>query len=208
MTQEEIIKLAQEAGFENYAYEAVGIFERFARLVSAAEREKFTNTQEFVTLPREVVKRALKVLEYAANDVLTGRNAATELRAALEQPDHSEQSYMGCVTSDMHELAEWLNTMYEYSKEQIAALEQPQAEQEPAAEHELKDVRCECCGYMTHHREHMGCIRAAHTKREPLTDEQIIRMVNQAGWDAVNLEDGFGERIRRYTEILEAAHNK
>jgi hypothetical protein len=32
-------------------------------------------------------------------------------------------------------------------------------------------------------------------------------MVNQAGWDAVNLEDGFGERIRRYTEILEAAHN-
>lgn len=44
-------------------------------------------------------------------------------------------------------------------------------------------------------------------KREPLTDEQIIRMVNQAGWDAVNLEDGFGERIRRYTEILEAAHD-
>lgn len=44
-------------------------------------------------------------------------------------------------------------------------------------------------------------------KREPLTDEQIIRMVNQAGWDAVNLEDVFGERIRRYTEILEATHN-
>ena len=59
MTQEEIIKLAQEAGFENYAYEAVGIFERFARLVSAAEREKFTNTQEFVTLPREVVEHVL-----------------------------------------------------------------------------------------------------------------------------------------------------
>lgn len=43
-------------------------------------------TQEFVTLPREVVEQALKVLEYAANDVLTGRNAATALRAALEQP--------------------------------------------------------------------------------------------------------------------------
>lgn len=32
---------------------------------------------------------------------------------------------------------------------------------EPVAEHDLKDVRCECCGYMTYHREHMGCIRAA-----------------------------------------------
>ena len=41
------------------------------------------------------------------------------------------------------------------------------------AEHELKDVRCECCGYMTHHREHMGCIRAAQPRREPLTNEQV-----------------------------------
>ena len=28
-------------------------------------------------------------------------------------------------------------------------------------EHDFKDVRCGCCGYMTYHREHMGCIRAA-----------------------------------------------
>ncbi len=28
-------------------------------------------------------------------------------------------------------------------------------------EHSLNDVRCQCCGYMTYHREHMGCIRAA-----------------------------------------------
>ena len=39
MTQEEVIKLAKEAGFGNYAYEAAGIFERFAALVAAAERE-------------------------------------------------------------------------------------------------------------------------------------------------------------------------
>ena len=31
----------------------------------------------------------------------------------------------------------------------------------PAREHDLQDVRCECCGYMTYHREHMGCIHAA-----------------------------------------------
>lgn len=31
------------------------------------------------------------------------------------------------------------------------------------------DVRCEGCGYMTHHREHMGCVRAAkqHTRPAP-----------------------------------------
>jgi hypothetical protein len=44
---------------------------------------------------------------------------------------------------------------------------------QPNREHDLKDVRCECCGYMTYHREHMGCIRAAapqpQPKQEPLS---------------------------------------
>lgn len=42
--------------------------------------------QNFVTIPCEVVEQTLKVLEYAANDVLTGRNAAVALREALERP--------------------------------------------------------------------------------------------------------------------------
>lgn len=29
------------------------------------------------------------------------------------------------------------------------------------------DVRCEGCGYMTHHREHMGCVRAAKQHTQP-----------------------------------------
>ena len=29
------------------------------------------------------------------------------------------------------------------------------------------DVRCEGCGYMTHHREHMGCVRAAKQFTHP-----------------------------------------
>ena len=94
MTQEEIIKLAHTAGFNWPDIQATTIerrLERFASLVAATEREKFTNTQEFVTLPREVVEQALKVLEYAANDVLTGRNAATALRAALEQPQVGQE---------------------------------------------------------------------------------------------------------------------
>jgi len=38
-------------------------------------------------------------------------------------------------------------------------------------EHDLNDVRCECCGYMTYHREHMGCIKAAYQqakKQDPV----------------------------------------
>lgn len=36
-----------------------------------------------------------------------------------------------------------------------------------AKEHDQQDVRCECCGYMTHHREHLGCIRAAKPAAVP-----------------------------------------
>ena len=37
-----------------------------------------------------------------------------------------------------------------------------------AREHDLQDVRCECCGYMTYHREHMGCIHAARAPAKTL----------------------------------------
>ena len=40
------------------------------------------------------------------------------------------------------------------------------AESVPAREHDLQDVLCGCCGYMTYHREHMGCIRAARAPAE------------------------------------------
>ena len=45
---------------------------------------------------------------------------------------------------------------------------------EPVGEHDLQDVRCECCGYMTYHREHMGCIRAAYAHATPV-DVKAIR---------------------------------
>lgn len=85
MTQEEVIKLAKEAGFGNYAYEAAGIFARFAAIVAATEREKCTNTQEFVTLPREVVKRALASLE---SEFGKHSKSASDIRAALDRPQN------------------------------------------------------------------------------------------------------------------------
>ena len=39
-----------------------------------------------------------------------------------------------------------------------------ESQPEPVREHDLQDVRCECCGYMTYHLEHMGCIRAARAR--------------------------------------------
>jgi len=41
----------------------------------------------------------------------------------------------------------------------------------------VMDVRCEGCGYMTHHREHMGCVRAAkqHTHPAPSVPADVVR---------------------------------
>ena len=97
MTQEEIIKLANAAGFNWPDIQATTIeqrLERFASLVAATEREKFTNTQEFVTLPREVVEQALEAMTAAmgAGPYKHRCSDAEEaLRAALEQPQGEQE---------------------------------------------------------------------------------------------------------------------
>lgn len=49
--------------------------------------------------------------------------------------------------------------------------------QQPATGEPVLDVRCEGCGYMTHHREHMGCVRAAkqHTHPAPSVPADVMR---------------------------------
>lgn len=46
------------------------------------------------------------------------------------------------------------------------------------------DVRCEGCGYMTHHREHMGCVRAAKqfTHPAPGVPEDVVRNAQRYRW--------------------------
>ena len=39
MNREDIIHMAQEAGFGNYTFEALSMFERFAKLIAQHERE-------------------------------------------------------------------------------------------------------------------------------------------------------------------------
>lgn len=114
-------------------------------------------TQEFVTLPREVVEQAIAAMQRAgeqrgstASEVV----AMEAMRAALEQSTDNHDWYQlgfreGVVKgreelsaeyplpADLYdskdwrcgtyaERVEWLHTMYEDAKEQIAALEQPQ----------------------------------------------------------------------------------
>lgn len=78
------------------------------------------------------------------------------------------------------------------------ALEQ-QGGRESVAEHELKDVRCECCGYMTHQREHMGCIRAVQPMRKPLSYEKIRKAWNDA--------EGCRYGYEHFARAVELAHN-
>ena len=84
MKTEEIVDAARNAGFSSSEImHRLAAFKRLIQYSTSAEREKCTGTQEFVTLPREVVERAL-----AALDAEDPYRAAVALRAALDQPQN------------------------------------------------------------------------------------------------------------------------
>lgn len=72
------------------------------------------------------------------------------------------------------------------------AIQQAEAQQPDTGE-PVVDVRCEGCGYMTHHREHTGCVRAAkqHTHPAPSVPDGYVlvpieptqAMMNVQTWD-------------------------
>ena len=74
----------------------------------------------------------------------------------------------------------YASSMFDAKEKAVAYFKPPKSKQHmvravlakwaaPQPEHDLKDVPCECCGYMTYHREHMGCIRAATPKAAPMS---------------------------------------
>ena len=67
----------------------------------------------------------------------------------------------------------------------------------------MNDRRCACCGYMTYHREHMGCIRAAAPKMEGKAIVPIKatpKMINAALPDAMRESDE--DKYRAIGEIV------
>lgn len=77
----------------------------------------------------------------------------------------------------------------------------------PQAEHDLEDVRCQCCGYMTYHREHMGCIRSAYKQALPQVPEGMaivpVDEITPEMWSA-----GRNEFCRIYDRVRYAMHSE
>lgn len=44
----------------------------------------------------------------------------------------------------------------------------------------ITELRCEGCGYMTHHREHMGCVSAAKLGRPSLRELRMLDALEYA----------------------------
>jgi hypothetical protein len=80
-----------------------------------------------------------------------------------------------------------------------------QARSAPVQEHGLKDVRCECCGYLTYQREHMGCIRATAAAQRQwvgLTDEEILKLAYPIRWQEV--DDFEADKAVNFAQMVEA----
>ena len=82
------------------------------------------------------------------------------------------------------------------------AIQQAEAQQ-PVTPEPVVDVRCEGCGYMTHHREHMGCVRAAkqHTHPAPGVPDDVVRDAERYLWLRSAMKNGgskgpYDERLR------------
>lgn len=96
--QENILRLAREAGFGGYAYEAVSLFERFYALVKADAVAE--TREEFAFLCDELAKREID--DAAKNngrgsDIAFGRMAAAEelssqVRSLKEKHTQERQS--------------------------------------------------------------------------------------------------------------------
>lgn len=82
-------------------------------------------------------------------------------------------------TKDTASVSRWWASANEALDLHRARLADPQQ----ATPEQVGEVRCEGCGYMTHHREHMGCVRAAkqHTRPSPGVPE---------GWRIARTHDG------------------
>ena len=94
------------------------------------------------------------------------------------------------MKSSPAQIIKWLCTRQQGSslpnREKAAdCIEQLQA---CVAEMERSSPRCECCGYLVHHREHLGCIRAADKVAElaQASNGQAIDGL----WQPASVDDG------------------
>ena len=75
MTRTEVIAIAKEAGFGNYAYEAASTFGRFAALVAAKEREVCAAKIEAITYRRRWASASINGTPLAPCELATAIRA-------------------------------------------------------------------------------------------------------------------------------------
>lgn len=163
----------------------------------------------------EAMKLALEALENAAKDAtdyqsidLDATGAAISLlRAALSQQPATPEPVQADSSEHLRVIASLGAALrrLSFAAQTTGGTDGPDAELQSAigqAEQALSlggiwqamsatgetvaDVRCEGCGYMTHHREHMGCVRAAkqHTHPAPSVPADVVRVPLQVLKDA------------------------
>ena len=88
-----------------------------------------------------------------------------------QQPQAEPFGYVSQHTNGSWEFSPTAAGVYPDTAKSITAVYTKQ----PQAEHDLKDTRCEYCGYMTYQREHMNCIRSAQQAEAVPSD--VVRAV-------------------------------
>ena len=106
-------------------------------------------------------------------------------------PDNAARSQPAGVTMEMvntliasvneahlSKIEDWRTACWESADRILERIQEAIASaQQPATGEPVMDVRCEGCGYMTHHREHMGCVRAAKQHTHPAPSVFLVRDV-------------------------------
>ena len=208
MKTEEIVDAARNAGFSSSEImHRLAEFKRLIQYSTSAERKKCTGTQEFVTLPCEVVEQALEALinegEFRKLMKPLIEKSIDTLRAALQQPNASITASVPAgwklvpvePTEKMIDIGRSLSSFPDGvyramlaaapqppTTEQSSVVQQPKGEQEPDA-------------WLHSEGKAQPLYLHQQPKREPLDGEEILRL-----WDEV---DGWFN----FARAIEAAHN-
>ena len=128
------------------------------------------------------------------------KQAAQQALLALEKSQpHPSNPVIGLTKQDFIDHEETIRQL-------STAIQQAEAQQ-PATSEPVVDVRCEGCGYMTHHREHMGCVRAAkqYTNPAPSVPDDVMRDAERCRFILAAADDMTTSRYKSLCELLGVA---
>ena len=116
---------------------------------------------------RKALELALEWIDAQPEPRMIGAQKALQaIREALAEPEQEPVAWMMANKTHGHSPSlHWEPQEWHITWDAIPLYPHPPAR-----------VRCEGCGYMTHHREHMGCVRAAKQFSPP--SQPLIMLLN------------------------------